>query len=84
MTIYSHVLPNMQDEAAAAIENALTQRVGIRGPRSSSGLYFTILIFLQMAIKEEWRDPDSNRGHHDFRACPCFCRRPSLVAVDCS
>ena len=51
MTIYSHVLPNMQDEAAAAIENALTQRVGIRGPRSSSGLYFTILIFLQMAIK---------------------------------
>jgi hypothetical protein len=30
MDIYSHVLPNMQDEAAAAMESALTKRVGIR------------------------------------------------------
>jgi hypothetical protein len=24
-------------------------------------------IFLEMLRKQEWRDPDSNRGHHDFQ-----------------
>ena len=27
------------------------------------------VIYLQIATKREWRDPDSNRGHHDFQSC---------------
>src|SRR5215210_1428203 len=26
-------------------------------------------IYLQITTKREWRDPDSNRGHHDFQSC---------------
>jgi hypothetical protein len=32
---------------------------------------FTIpALCLQVSRKLEWRDPDSNRGHHDFQAFP--------------
>ena len=23
-----------------------------------------------LQVISEWRDPDSNRGHHDFQSCP--------------
>src|SRR5215207_8591060 len=36
-------------------------------------------IYLQIATKREWRDPDSNRGHHDFQLCGCRLR--SLLTV---
>jgi len=26
--------------------------------------------YLQNAHFSKWRDPDSNRGHHDFQICP--------------
>ena len=29
----------------------------------------TSTFFLQNARKRKWRDPDSNRGHHDFQSC---------------
>jgi hypothetical protein len=29
----------------------------------------------------EWRDPDSNRGHHDFQARPAIYRGAPLVAI---
>ena len=26
-------------------------------------------VVLQTFTKQKWRDPDSNRGHHDFQSC---------------
>jgi hypothetical protein len=39
------------------------------------------MFFLQTARKLKWRDPDSNRGHHDFQARPAVYRRAPLVAI---
>jgi hypothetical protein len=39
LDVYSHVLPNMQDEAAVAMESALAYRVGIRLASKSPGFY---------------------------------------------
>ncbi len=41
-----------------------------------SSLFF--MFYLQITGKFEWRDPDSNRGHHDFqlpslRSNPFYC-----------
>ena len=38
-----------------------------KGPGWSSGPFY-FFCYLQDFLK--WRDPDSNRGHHDFQICP--------------
>ena len=41
-------------------------------------------IYLQIATKREWRDPDSNRGHHDFQSCalPTELSRRKMIGED--
>jgi hypothetical protein len=38
----------------------------------------TLSFFAYLQDFKEWRDPDSNRGHHDFQSvyvCAALCRR---------
>ena len=43
--------------------------VAVKGPRLVPGALLYLYIFLQIARKQKWRDPDSNQGHHDFEVC---------------
>jgi hypothetical protein len=38
-----------------------------KSPGSPPGLFLTTMFYLQINVLSEWRDPDSNRGHHDFQ-----------------
>jgi hypothetical protein len=33
------------------------------------GSSFIVMFYLHINVLREWRDPDSNRGHHDFQSC---------------
>ena len=66
--IYTRATEGMQDSATAALEedlflNRLLTRLCQRAPAALPGSFF--LRHLQDFYK--WRDPDSNRGHHDFQ-----------------
>jgi integrase len=39
-----------------------------RAPARCRSSHLLSIICLQIAMKLEWRDPDSNRGHHDFQS----------------
>jgi hypothetical protein len=57
-------------------ENAYFPDVGELGqedegprPRSPQPSEATGVIFCNLQDLKEWRDPESNRGHHDFQSC---------------
>jgi hypothetical protein len=47
------------------------------------GIYVAALRFLRKKypISMEWRDPDSNRGHHDFQSVSSNRHEPPLTAM---
>ena len=59
------VLPGMGKTAAGAIGNALRYSpVAVEGLRPQAGAFG---FSCDLQDFSEWRDPDSNRGHHDFQ-----------------
>ena len=63
----SHVLPGMGEATARAMDEVLRYSpVAVKGSGFVTGA-FHFSALLQSFI--EWRDPDSNRGHHDFQLC---------------
>jgi integrase len=67
---YSHVLPGMGGSTADAMDDAFAPKSDALLPRccQSTRNGFRGLTFSRaLQVIKEWRDPDSNRGHHDFQ-----------------
>ena len=57
--------------------------IGVLSPSLPLGPNYVSAFPLQILTKLERRDPDSNRGHHDFQASPVLRHRVPWVAVEC-
>jgi hypothetical protein len=66
--LYTHPTDADQDAATDALKKPFSIRLLTRPLKSASAALPESSIFWLFAGLFKWRDPDSNRGHHDFQS----------------